>query len=184
MKENVMSSNGLGVVDFQLYLLKTMQPPGALLAAALEELGCTSSDMAVGYEGVSRETKLTEGGSADRLTTILDEAFVDQPSGMGRETFAYHLPLWPKFTFLLSFDSTRKFIYKGEFVRRPGCRAGEGVTSWDFLQIELTDSFDQICEIDTWGTYDSYTARDSNLGERCFLRFAWGLLQEIEVIRD
>lgn len=69
----------LGTVDFQLYLLKTMDPPGPLLESALEQMGRTTGDMLARYEVVSRATK-PRFGSARRIRSILSEVMMDGSS--------------------------------------------------------------------------------------------------------
>jgi hypothetical protein len=179
-----MSLDDLGVVDFQLYLLETMMLPESRLTPALEELGFSVDDMLASYEAVSRLTKLRPG-QARRFKSIINEVLLGTLNVADRETSVYKLPLWwPKFTFLVSIDDSGEFLYRAEFGKGPDYRPEGQVAPWEFLEMDLVDKFDEVRDIDLWSSYASYFARDRSLGQRYFLRFGWGLLQEMKIAED
>ena len=174
----------LSVVDFQLYLLKTMMPPESLCTPALEKLGRSVDDMLASSEAVSRATPLTFG-QAQRIKSILSEALAGTLSGADRETFVYRLSLWwPQYTFLVSPDESGELLYKAEFGKGADYRPESQIAPWNFLEMDLADTFDEVRELDVWSAYSSYFARERSSGQRYFLRFGWGLLQEMEIAGD
>lgn len=174
-----MSLDGIGVDDFQLYLLKTMDPPAVLLAGALEKLDRTADEMHARYEAVSSSIRLRPG-SVHRLKSILSDALLSEElEGVEDGTSVYSLPLWPKLTFLVSPDESGLFVKWARFAGCDDYRSESGPTVWDFLESDLINTFAQVRDIDAWGHYSTYTARDQDSDQWYFLRFAWGLLQEI-----
>lgn len=171
-----------GVDDFQLYLLKTMDPPDQLLAAALDRLRYSRGEMRERYEKISRMTKLISG-CVGELKDVLADALVDKaPEGQG-EKRRYSLPLWPKYYFGIIFSNQDEFIKQAAFERRlPALDLVDPVGVWDFLVTDLADMFGNIEEIDVWGHYETFLADNLRDGRKYFLRFGWGLLQEIELL--
>ncbi|MFI7002333.1 hypothetical protein [Nocardia sp. NPDC050175] len=176
-----MSSDGLGIVDFQLYLLKTMDPPEALLTAALAELGCSIDDMEVSLENIQSATQLWRGGSAGEIVTMLSDVCVSAPTGAGHQTYAYNFPLWPEFDVVLTFDPLVRVLSNAQFVRFTGHYSESGVRAWNFTERDLVENFDQITRTEVWGSYATYNARDTDRDQWCRLRFGWGLLQDIRL---
>ncbi len=177
-----MSLGSLNVRDFELYLLKTMLPPDSLLAAALNELGCSVDDMIVSFEAVDRATKLGRVPQGNMISILEDVLVRDLNVDIG--TFAYGIPLWSELTFMLAFDGSGTMITRAEFVRRVDLPPGSWPVPWNFVEHEMDDVFDEIGEFNDWGHYHSCIARVKNSDERQFLRFAWGLLQEAEPVED
>lgn len=141
-----MSPDDLGVVEFQLYLLKTMMPPESLRAPALEKLSGSVDDMLACSEAVSRAAPL-RFGQVQRIKSILREALAGTLSRADRETFVYRLPLWwPKYTFLVSPDDSGGFLYKAEFGKGTDYRPEGQIAPWNFLEMDLTDTFDEVRE--------------------------------------
>lgn len=122
-----------------------------------------------------------KGGSAHALKPILHDALIKQIHGTESETFLYRLPLWGEFDFRIELDNL-PYMKRVEFV---GAAAmNEKVAPWKFLEMHLAGRFGEIQEVDSWGTYNSYTARDVETGNHLFLRFSWGLLQEVDIMTD
>jgi hypothetical protein len=171
-----MTSGALGVTEFQLYLLKTMQPIRSLLDPALAALNCDKDKMLAGAEAVSRSIMPGKGGSAHTLKTILNDTLIEKSHGRESDTFLYLLPLWKEFAFRLELDDL-PFMRRVEFIRYTASE--EEIAPWKFLELDVEERFDEVREIDSWGTYNSYTVRDPGSGDQLFLRFSWGLLQEV-----
>ncbi|MGA6205484.1 hypothetical protein ACPESR_12075 [Nocardia testacea] len=176
-----MNSDKLAVNDFQLYLLKTMQPPRPILDSALSRLNSTTEHMLASADSISKSIMPGKGGSAHALRPILHEALINEARGPESEILLYRLPLWEEFAFRLELDNL-PFMKRVEFVDLTG--AEEGIAPWKFLEIHTSERFDEVREIDSWGTYNSYTVRDRQTGRRVFLRFSWGLLQEVDTVAD
>src|SRR6266568_9388878 len=174
-----MSSDNLNLIDFQLYLLKTMLPPERLLAAALSDLGYSVDAMHSRYEEVSRSISIARG-SQENIKSMLEEVLIWH----AEKSYVYRIPLWPKFNFILSYDATGKFIAKAEFVRDIDYPKSSEVSPWSFLEHEIDEVFSDVREVETWGHYRTYLAQEISSGKKYFLRFAWGLLQEVEVVVD
>ncbi|MGW7405075.1 hypothetical protein ACWGI9_15305 [Streptomyces sp. NPDC054833] len=175
-----MALDGVGVIDFQLYLLKVMDPPAALLESSLKKLNRTEVEMDDRQEAVSQLIRLG-AGSARKLVVILEQALVDA-SGASEQRYVYRLPLWPDFKFLVSLDGSGRFIESMEFESDGDCGEGAKIVPWGFLETWLGVNFDQVRMIDGWGHYRTYMAQSSD-NEEVFLRFAWGLLQEVSTVR-
>jgi hypothetical protein len=177
--ERLVSVDNLDFVDFQLYLLKTMDPGPSLLAGALESIDRTTDDMLACYDKVSPLLKLSPG-SAGRLKSILSDARLDDDlNGKVHGAYAYRLPMWSEFIFLVTPDDSGMFIAHARFGRARRSATKTEPTAWNFLESELSDYFTQVRDIDIWGHYSTYSVVDEGSGRRYFLRFAWGLLQEI-----
>ncbi|WP_194838785.1 hypothetical protein [Nocardia sp. XZ_19_369] len=176
-----MSSDGFGVKDFQLYLLKTMDPPESLLTTALAEMGCSIDDMDASLENIQKATWLSLGGSAEKIVTMLSEVCVSAPARSDHKVYAYNLPLWPEFDFVATFDLSGKVLSHSEFVRFAGRGPETGATPWDFTERDLVGNFDQITRTEDWGSYTTYHARDTASDQWYWLRFGWGLLQDIRL---
>jgi hypothetical protein len=181
-----MSPDGLGVDDFQLYVLKVMDPPARLLHAALDQLGRTPEDMIAGYEAVSGTVmgafrcarSAAPPGLRELFTSILSEAFLEEASEADHGVLNHHLPVWPDFVFQMSFNDAGSVLQDAHFSRTRS-QPPEEVNEWRFLESELATTFVNIREVDLWGSYASYLAVHRRLNKRFFLRFSWGLLQEI-----
>ena len=174
-----MSLGGIGVIDFQLYLLKTMDPAPSFLAGSLKALDRSIDDMLASFEAVSPLLK-TKPGSATRLKLILDDAFLeDRRIESLSLASAYRLSLWPMLDFLVSTDESGLFIGRAGFQRRIDSETSSSLAAWNFLEGDLADAFGDVSEIDAWGHYSTYIAQDSASGRKYFLRFGWGLLQEV-----
>lgn len=173
-----MSVNRLGALDFQLHLLNTMDAPESLRAAALEGLGCSKEDMLARSADVHRALWIREGGSASDILSILDRARVRSPCGEG--SFAFALPVWEDFLYVVSFDPTGDIFDRSEFVRRGDRVSDPAVTPWEIVEGELSRTFGGIEEFESWGpSYKVVTARHSVSGVLVRLRFAYGLLQAV-----
>ncbi|WP_405166534.1 hypothetical protein OG203_16435 [Nocardia sp. NBC_01499] len=171
-------------MDFQLYLLKTMDPPESLLTTALAELGCSIDDMDASLENIQRSTQLSLGGSAEKIRTMLSEVCVSSPARPDHQAYAYNFPLWPEFDVVLTFDPSGKVLSNAEFVRFTGHYTESGITPWNFTERDLVGNFDQITRTETWGSYATYNARDTDRDQWYRLRFGWGLLQDIRLRKD
>ncbi|MEU4313831.1 hypothetical protein [Nocardia sp. NPDC024068] len=176
-----MTSDNLDLFDFQLYLLKTMQPPRPILDSALIRLKSTTEQMHAGADSISKSIMPGKGGSAHTLKLILHDALINETRGPESETLLYRLPLWEEFAFRLELDDL-PFMKRVEFVDHTG--ADEELVPWKFLEIHLSEKFDDVREVDSWGTYNSYTVRDHETGRHLFLRFSSGLLQEVDTAAD
>jgi hypothetical protein len=176
-----MTSDKLALIDFQLYLLKTMQPPRPILDSALLRLNSTTEHMLASADSISKSIMPGKGGSAHAIKPILHDALIKATRGPESETLLYRLPLWEEFAFRLELDDL-PFMKRVEFVEHTG--ADEELAPWKFLEIHLSEKFDQVREVDSWGTYNSYTVRDHETGSHLFLRFSWGLLQEVDTAAD
>ncbi|MEV0106458.1 hypothetical protein AB0H42_08970 [Nocardia sp. NPDC050799] len=176
-----MISNKLGLVDFQLYLLKTMQPPRPVLDSALARLNSTTELMLTSAESISKSIMPGKGGTAHALKPILHDALINETRGPESETLLYRLPLWEEFAFRLELDNL-PFMKRVEFVSYT--ELDETAAPWKLLEINISEKFDEVREIDSWGTYNSYTVRDPETGNHLFLRFSWGLLQEVDTMAD
>ncbi|WP_280422700.1 hypothetical protein [Nocardia carnea] len=176
-----MTSNKLGLVDFQLYLLKTMQPPRTVLDPALTRLNSTTEHMLASAESISKSIMPGKGGSAHALKSILHNALINETRGPESETLLYRLPLWEEFAFRLELDNL-PFMKRVEFVDY--IEFNQKAAPWRLLEIHISERFDEVREIDSWGTYNSYTVRDPETGNHLFLRFSWGLLQEVDTVAD
>jgi hypothetical protein len=171
----VVSLNGVGLMDFQLYLLKTMNPPSALLSGALDRLERSAEGMVSSYKAVSPLLMMREG-QFQSLEEILEEARQEDLSENDHEHI-YRIPLWPEFAFKVCADESGLLIYSAEFTRVGNVFAGDGPEVWKFLKCDLPVRFPNARAIDLWSPYESYAVGDR--GE-IFLRFGWGLLQEID----
>lgn len=179
-----MLNDGPGVLDFQLYLLKTMDPPDQLLAAALERLGSTRAEMKDRYEAVSPMMALMSGSSAN-LRSLLAAAVVDKTLEAGGEKLIYSFGLWPRFNFGIRFVDQGEFVSRAAFERKPqGPAFARPIHVWNFLTNDLSNHFGNVKEIDAWGHYETFLADDLDDGRKYFLRFGWGLLQEMESLNS
>ncbi|GAA2723354.1 hypothetical protein [Actinocorallia aurantiaca] len=181
-----MSAHGLGVVEFQLYLLHTMDPPARLLTEALDRLGLTDADMRNAAERISPvlRPRLGPAGAgtnmAADLQAILGKALVPRLDDIDDRRF-YRLPLWEGFVFGVSFAGAGRLIESAEFVREPGTAEEPPEPAvWEFLEADLLGPFCEARMVDTWGHYRTYLTRRPEDPNEYFLRFAWGMLQEVE----
>lgn len=181
-----MSPDAPGIVEFQLYLLRTMKPPEHLLAHALDRLGRTEEEMQNAADVISRALRPQLGPAepvttiADFLHTTLSGARLPRPGG-DREF--YRIPLWKEFIFEASFEYSGRIIKQAKFTRNPLHKPPGGeAEAWDFPEEDLPRRFTEIQEIDEWGHYRTYLARTPESGDVFFLRFAWGVLQQIEPV--
>ncbi|MGQ4601533.1 hypothetical protein [Nocardia sp. R6R-6] len=99
-----MSTSDLGSTDFRLHLLKTMDAPDSLLTAALDDLGSSKEDMLARSADVHRALWIRDGGSARNILPMLDRVRVPSPREEG--SFAFSLPVWKDFLYVVSFDAT------------------------------------------------------------------------------
>ncbi|TVT55836.1 hypothetical protein FNH05_08950 [Amycolatopsis rhizosphaerae] len=175
-----MSIDDIDAVDFELYLLDSMKPPVDLLSQTLKRLGQTKGEMEERCGKVSQIMRQF-ANAADSFRSILRENLLAEWSRIQQGIYLYHLPLWWEFAFELSLDSSGRYIENMRFQKHPARGlAGESVAPWKFLEVDLAASFDQIREGDSWGHYKSYLARDRKSDKWHFLRFGWGLLQEVK----
>jgi len=179
----VLPSEGPGAVEFQLYLLRTMKAPEPLLTGALDRLGRTEPEMRSAADAVSRmlRPRLDWARPADMagdLDTVLSSVRVR--SGTSGAEPLYRLPLWEGHLFSVSFLNDR-MLQHAKFVRDPGrTRHRGGLRPWEFLEEDLPEDLGEIRSVDGWGHYATYLSRHLENGREYFLRFAWGMLQEIE----
>jgi hypothetical protein len=167
-------------MEFQLYLLKTMDPPSALLSGALDRLERSEADMTSSFEVVSPLIRLMNPEQFRNLDGILEGVREESRSQDGREHI-YRIPPWSEFAFKVCTDEPARFIERIGFVREGGAFREEDCPKvWKFLTCDLPGRFPNAREIDGWGHYESFIVEDSTEGRKTFLRFAWGLLQEIE----
>lgn len=175
-----------GVVEFQLYLLKVMQPPEEKLAAVLEGLQRTGEDLDRASEKVSmvlhprlREPRPVPAMSGD-VAEMLRGAAVPGPREYAGEGQWYRFSVWPEFAFHMTFEDSVGFLGVADFVRWPsGGEENAEPEVWRFLESDLTARFAEIKEVDVWGHYQSYVGRSLTDGHEYFLRFGCALLQEI-----
>ena len=173
-----MFDHPLGVADFQLYLLKAMNPPESLLAPALIELESSKEDMSARFDSVHQALWPPDGGSAKNILSILDQ--VSRPGSLPDGGAVFSLPIWKGFLYTVSFDPTGHFFYTSHFTRRGRRNTALTLRPWEILESELPEMFDQIEEFETWGpSYRVLTARCLENGEVFRLRFGFGLLQAI-----
>ncbi|MCD0450027.1 hypothetical protein LO762_12605 [Actinocorallia sp. API 0066] len=171
---------GLDKDDFQLYLLKTMDPPTPLLDSSLGVLGSDRGGMKVSYGSVSELMKPISG-SPHSLKAMLRDSLVSEDGSGGNIVSGYRLSLWPEFVFWLAIDSSGLFIEKAGFGRASGGpRTGGPIEPWGFVIGDLDNEFSGVEFIDEWGHYSTCHAWHGESGKRLFLRFAWGLLQEVD----
>ncbi|GAA0964257.1 hypothetical protein [Actinocorallia libanotica] len=175
-------------MEFQLYLLRTMKPPKHLLAHALDLLGRTEEEMRKAADAVSRALR-PQLGTAEPVTTVAD--FLHTTLSGGRlprpddDRNFYRIPLWEEFIFEASFGCSGRFIEQAKFTGDPSRRLPDGEPeAWNFLEDDLSQRFTEIQEIDEWGHYRTYLARAPESGDMFFLRFAWGVLQQIEPVPE
>ena len=180
-----MPAHGLGVVEFQLYLLHTMDPPARLLSEALGRLGSADAEMRSAAERISPvlRPRLGSAGAganmAEDLQAVLGEARVSRPDDIDDRRF-YRLPLWEGLLFGVSFAGAGRLIESAEFVREPGTAEEPWEPAvWEFLEADLLGPFCEARMVDTWGHYRTYLARRPEDPDEYFLRFAWGMLQEV-----
>ncbi|MDX6741326.1 hypothetical protein [Actinocorallia sp. A-T 12471] len=176
----------LGVVEFQLYLLKTMMPPAAALVALLERFQKSEIDLNRASERVSKllRPRFREPGPAPAMSEdvarMLEGAAVLSPAEYSGDGQWYRFPVWPEFVFHMTFEDSLGFLNVAEFRWWPSARDGNrNPEVWHFLESDLKTHFDEIKEIDVWGHYRSYTGRSLTDGHEYFLRFGYALLQEI-----
>jgi hypothetical protein len=169
-------SRNAGINEFQLYLLKTMDPPSLLLSAGLRRIDCTAADMERAYELVDPLTKLAGGKQGKNFKMILRDALVSaEPDGL---KMLYRLPL----LFKVSLDDSGSFLMKAEFVRNSEAGSEIPLAPWAFLESDLHLKFNQVQLLDIWGHYATYSARAISGGGRYEFRFSWGLLQEVDLV--
>ncbi|WP_306365565.1 hypothetical protein [Nocardia sp. CC227C] len=173
-----MSDTPLNATDIQLYLLKTMKPPEALLAAALDRIDCSLLDMQQRSLAVAQALK-PGSGSVQEVRHALDSVLSPEPNDVQFAYSTYRLPLWPEFDFILTFNEPMPLIKRAEFLRRSGNETGRYLTPWKFVEGDMHAVLKNVRDIDAWGHYRSYIAYDARDGGRYFLRFGWGLLQEV-----
>ncbi|MGF1430634.1 hypothetical protein [Kitasatospora sp. LaBMicrA B282] len=173
----------LGVTDFQLHVLALMRAPDELAEPTLAILGADSVTMAERSDLIGRHFTIRPGVT-EVLRAILSAAEILE--GAAAEARAgdpvrYAFPAWPELEFEVSYAPSGMALHSAHFVRprRPGPPQPVDVAPWSFLREDLPGAFEHIAEVDLWDTYASYTATDRSSHQRCFLRFAWGLLQEV-----
>ncbi|MEV0292311.1 hypothetical protein [Nocardia sp. NPDC050710] len=173
-----MLEDDLGLADFQLYLLKAMDPPESLRTAALADLGSSKQDMFAKFDNVHQALWVLDGGVASNILPMLDQVRV--PGSHPEGSVAFSLPIWKEFLYIVSFDSTGRVFSTTEFSRRDGRETDLVVRPWEILESELPEMFDRIEEFETWGpSYRVLTARHLESGEVFRLRFGFGLLQAV-----
>lgn len=173
-----MPTDGPGIVDFQLYLLQTMDAPQDLLHGALDLLGADTAAMADRAARVSPLLR-PRPGMAQELKAFLAGARASDVIG-DADSARYSFPVWPELQFLVKYDPSGFALARAGFVRmRQDSGAPRSVpTPWEFVKTDLETGFDDITEVDAWGHYETCTATDVTTRKRCFLRFGWALLQE------
>lgn len=174
----------LGVVDYELYLLRTMQAPEGHLARGLRELGHTAESMNLIADKVSSAVKLLRTvrplkGSAANLKGILRDAWVaDIPEGEGMKSI-YRLPLWPEFIFTVLVDVPNEIVNWARFTRDPENPGEPVLEPWRFLEDDIPATFLSADILDPWGHYVTYSAVMEGVERPYYLQFGWGLLQEV-----
>lgn len=181
-----MSPTGIGVFDFQLYLLKVMDPPSSLLEGALDLLGADEETMRDRAGRISKILQPRFGMSLD-VREILDEARVeieDSGSTKGSHIYCYRLSVWPDFEFRIQFDPSSQFILQAAFYRIAmlELHAPRELEPWKFLRSDVRGTFSNVQEVDKWGHYETCVTFDTERRRRLFLRFAWSMLQEVELM--
>ncbi|MFE7530570.1 hypothetical protein ACFU7Y_33370 [Kitasatospora sp. NPDC057542] len=180
-----MPSNGLGVPEFQRYLLKVMEPPAALLEDAvgrIEPGGDMTRDVT---DQISEMLRLGLGRAAEVREILADVRLSRASLAATGDSIVerYCLPIWPDLEFEIEFDSSGRHLARAEFFRAPDSPLPSGLPRpWNFVKSELFGGYDDVREIDGWGHYETYSALIRGSGKRYFFRFAWGLLQEIEAM--
>ncbi|MEU5808194.1 hypothetical protein [Streptomyces sp. NPDC047718] len=155
----------------QLDLLRGMQALPHLREPALAALGATEEELAASGDlagaGLPRPVELTR----------------------------YRLSLWPDYAFEFRHHPeqvVRKCLERAAFVRVAGAApaADRHPEPWRILRDEMLAGsgvdgpagggpWTGVVPIDVWTPYESYAATSPVDGRRYFLRFGWGLLQEI-----
>jgi hypothetical protein len=182
---NVSTPRQLDLTDFQLFLLKSMEPPEQLLASSLRELGRGLGDMMESHDLIS--LLMRHGPDyAENVRRILgdDAAGVTGEAGNSDIEYRRVLPLWPSYTFHASFDPSGQWLLRAGFIHTPGSREEYDPVPWRLLEDDLPQVFGHVHELDAWGSYASYSAVDIRQGGRRFLRFSWRMLQEINELHD
>ncbi|MEU3563007.1 hypothetical protein [Kitasatospora sp. NPDC006786] len=178
-----MPSNGLGVPEFQRYLLKVMEPPTALLEAAVRGIESDGRVTQDAIEQISEILRLGLGRAAEARELLADVRLPRSNCAASGESIVerYSLPLWPDFEFEMEFDPSGRHLVRAEFFRSSESSLPIGIPSpWKFVKSELFGDYGDVRDIDGWGHYETYSALSMESGGRYFFRFAWGLLQEIE----
>ncbi|KDN82421.1 hypothetical protein [Kitasatospora cheerisanensis] len=177
-----MSAEVPGIIDFQLYLLNTMDAPRELLHGALTVLRVDAATVDGRAEHASQLLR-PRPGLAQELRAVLATAGTPGSAASGADGSAgpayYSFAAWPELRFQVEFDPSGFALARAGFVRARAGSAPAEVAPWKFLTADLETGFDEVEEVDVWGHYETYTATDAATGERCFLRFGWGLLQEV-----
>ncbi|WP_157225167.1 hypothetical protein [Nocardia thailandica] len=165
-----------GIIDFQLYLLKAMDPPQAVAAAALAELDRSPEQMIASFEKVHRSTWILEGGSAENILPLVEGVGVPVPPCFSAVyEMAFALPLWPELLLAVAFNSDSRVFDAVEFVRAPDSTQVPEVRPWRLLEKEAYEVFDRVEEVESWGDYRILAARNGEHGEVHRLRFGRGL---------
>jgi hypothetical protein len=178
-----MSMNDLGVTDFQLHVLCVMRAPEELTERTLGILGADSVTMAERSDLVAKCFIIRPGAAAQVRGILAGATIVENgPDEAGQsDVVRYLFPAWPEWEFKVTYDPSGMAVYSSEFVRPQGAELSTPVelVPWRFLKGDMPGPFEDIDEVDLWDVYESYTATDRSSRRRWFLRFAWGLLQEI-----
>lgn len=169
--------------DFELYILRSMKPLEENLKSALQTLGVDKHEMEVRAEGI-RQILRFWGASPAELKEILSPIFYADIDLVGSDLKLYRMSAWPDLKFKIEYHEKGPVHWEGNFCGWIyGC-TGKPKTPepWGFLEDEMMGMFKGIEEVDIWGHYRSYTAYRENDEIHYFLRFGYGLLQEIGVV--
>ncbi|MFF4645964.1 hypothetical protein [Streptomyces sp. NPDC001389] len=173
-----MTPNDLNSTEYQLYLLKTMDPQPETLERALTDTGFSIDEMEQNAERV-KSTILMPSGSAGRTRGILSDVRTHQERDGLVER--YKFPLWPDYEFEVEYHSAWDFFMRLWFLRAPGSDSPTGQpTPWTWLKDEVLAQYEDVKELMLWLPYETYDALNPQDGKRYFLRFGWHVLQEIE----
>ncbi|MEU8435455.1 hypothetical protein AB0F18_21565 [Streptomyces sp. NPDC029216] len=173
-----MTQSDLDSTEYQLYLLKTMDPQPEILDRALTEIGFSKDQMEQEWERV-KSVILMPSGSAGRTRDILRDVRTHQEQDGLVER--YKFPLWPDYELEIEYHSAGDFFMRLWFVRAPGSRPPVGQpTPWTWLKDEVLAQYQDVKELTLWLPYETYDVLNPQDGKRYFLRFGWHVLQEIE----
>ncbi|MEV6398102.1 hypothetical protein AB0M39_25575 [Streptomyces sp. NPDC051907] len=173
----------LGAAAYQLHLLSTMNPLPHLLERSLNAVGVSRPEMARQADRVGEATLILTADLVSNTREILSDALCGESVELGQtSTDRYRFPLWPEFEFEIEFQIVNGYHFThGEFVRTLGTGPSDREpVPWGWLKGETLRRYEDVREIDLWSPYETYDALNPQDGKRCFLRFGWGVLQEIE----
>lgn len=164
---------------YQLYLLETMMPGETLLRQGLATMRCTEKEMNLRSGEIDRvlQGPFSERGS--KTLAILQDAWTGQYRTPEGTACCYRLPLWPDYVYTVLTNDEYGFLVSAEFTRAASSPNSPMLEPWRFTRAELPKYFDRVKAVDLWGHYASYGASGPDYPKPLYLRFGYGLLQEV-----